>query len=304
MPENLNIFLNQAELDKNPNSIDLTKLKKVLNNHGVILVRGYDFNLESYEKLTRFFCADFHMVAARHAFKSKEGDNYSTEVVPLNFTLLSHTEGTFQPLAKTIPDLCFFYCVTAPIYKGGETTILDGKIFLENMPSNIREKFEKFGITYEMLWEKTRWQNEFGFETILQLKEFLQKAKNVKYSINENEELNLFFTTQAITQASDGSQVFAPGMLAHLPSLNHPSYINKKVYTKQSNKVYFGNGEQISDEIINSLIDIQDKFQHLHKWQDKDIIIIDNSRFLHGRTETEKECARTLVSRFGIFASH
>jgi alpha-ketoglutarate-dependent taurine dioxygenase len=293
-----------CRIDTNQNlsfdSMDLTLVENGIKDVGIVQIRGYDLDLLGFEKLTRVFCKEFHMVAARHDFKAKEGDSYSTEVVPYNFTLMSHTEGTFQPLAKGIPDLCFFYCIVPPSEKGGETTLVDGKLFLEHLPSDILDKFLKHGITYEMTWDKKRWQNEFGFETIEELRSYLSSIDNVRYRL-DGDSLNLFYTTKAITRSRDGSDVFATGMLAHLPEFNHPNYEGIFVYSNPTNRVYFGNGEEISSEIINMLVDIQDQIQLKHRWQPKDVIIIDNTRFLHGRTSTERDCERRLVSRFGRF---
>jgi alpha-ketoglutarate-dependent taurine dioxygenase len=284
----------------NPESIDLNAITSGLKSNGFVIIRGFDFDLISYEKFTRFFCKDFHMAAARHDFKNKEGDSYSTEVVPYNFTLLSHTEGTFQPLQRGVPDLCFFYCLVAPIEKGGETTLLDGKLFLENLPKDILNKLLQHGITYEMTWDKKRWQNEFGISETDELKNYLSNTNNVKYKI-ENDVLNLFYTTKAITKCRTGEDVFATGILAHLPKINHPQYKDIYVYSNPTNKVYFGNGEAISDDVINKIIDIQDALQIKHRWQNNDVVVIDNTRFLHGRTITEKDCERKLISRFGRF---
>src|SRR5207247_336668 len=126
----------------------------------------------------------------------------------------------------------------------------------------------------------------------------LNTFPNVKYTL-EYDKLHLFFTTPAITQSRQGVPVFATAMLAHLPHVNHPRYVGIYIYAHPTNGVSFGDGEQLSDADDNILIDIYDNLAYPHRWQAKDLLIIDNTRFLHGRTITKSDCERVLVSRFG-----
>jgi len=288
----------EAGASKDYREIPPPDILQSLDSTGAVLLRGFNFDLENFEALTHIFCNDFHTVAARHAYRELQGDSYSTQVVSKNFTILSHTEGTFQPHVKRPPELCFFMCVTPPAEPGGETTLLDGIAFLDRLPAALRKRFEDTGLTYEMYWEKERWQNEFAIEDTQSMKAWLASVPGVRFTIH-GDELHLFYTTKAITRSRRGDPVFATGLLAHLPRIVHPKYCDKKVYTKPSNRVYFGDGEELPDGVINELIDIQDSLAYPHRWQAQDTLVIDNTRTLHGRTMTERDCERVLVSRFG-----
>lgn len=287
----------KSQSSVNPALIDDRALINKLNSDGFVILRNFDFDLTSFETFSQTFCHNFHAPATRSQRKVN-GDNFSTEVFSLNFTLLGHTEGSYRP-NKNPPDVCFFMCVTPPTELGGETTLADGVQFLAELPIKIRRRFLDSGITYEMYWEKERWQNEFCVNSTKQLQAYLSSALGVKYVIDENEILHLRYTTKAITRSRAGKEVFAPAILAHLPRVTHSNYIDTLVYSKPSNRVYFGDGEEISDKIINQLIDIYDRIIYMHRWQEKDVLVIDNTRFLHGRTMTATDCDRKLISRFG-----
>jgi alpha-ketoglutarate-dependent taurine dioxygenase len=218
-------------------------------------------------------------------------------VVRDNFTILCHAESKYQPAAKRSPDLGFFMCVTPPAEPGGETTLVDGIAFLDRLPAALRRRFET-GIIYEMYWEKERWQSDFAIEDVQSLEAWLANIPGVRFTIH-GEALHLFSSKAAITRSLRGDPVFATGILAHLPHLAHPEYLDKKVYTKPSNRVYFGDGEELSDKYINIMIDIQDALAYYHRWEANDVLMIDNTRYLHGRTMTQRPCERVLVSRFG-----
>lgn len=296
--EKINTCIIEAGINKNPYNLDISKVKSSIESNGVAVVRGFDFDTKNFEEFTYNFCSQFHIPGTR-SNRKVSGDNHSTEVYSTNYTLFAHTEGSYRP-DKFPPQICFFMCVIPPIEKGGETCLLDGIEFLKALPNEIKNKFEKHGITYEMTWDKKRWQDEFYVSTEKELTQHLSQFQGVKYNLN-NETLNLFYTTNAITKCNGGQEVYATAMLAHLPKINHQRYKDIYVYSNPTNKVYFGNGEEISDEVINKIIDIQDELQIKHRWQKNDVVVIDNTRFLHGRTITEKDCERKLVSRFGRF---
>jgi alpha-ketoglutarate-dependent taurine dioxygenase len=109
----------------------------------------------------------------------------------------------------------------------------------------------------------------------------------------------MFYSASAIIYLKDGSPVFSNAILAHLPSIMHPAYSSKTVYTKNTNQIYWENGEVFSAKIINQLIDAHDKNKYLHVWEDHDLVIFDNLRYLHGREENVSTTERKILTRFG-----
>jgi alpha-ketoglutarate-dependent taurine dioxygenase len=182
--------------------------------------------------------------------------------------------------------------------KGGETTLVDGVHFLKAMPGHLLEQFIQSDIIYEMDWQPERWKPEFQVASLRELEKLLSEQQDLEYEFR-GENLALRYTTSAINRTRSGQPAFANALLAHLPRITHPAYQHNKVYTKSSNHVYFENGEEISDELINTLIDIQDKLMYLHEWRSFDLLVIDNTRFMHGRRMTTEDCERVLLSRFG-----
>jgi alpha-ketoglutarate-dependent taurine dioxygenase len=289
----------EAKADKNPRAIDAAALQRLLDDKGALLLRGFDFGLENFEAFSRNFCGKFHIPATRAARRQAQGDTFSTEVFRDNYSLLGHTEGTYKPHPAP-PEICFFMCVTPPDERGGETTAVDGIEFLRRLPPDLRRRFEEEGITYEMTWDRQRWQDEFEIDDVNELKALLDNLPTVRYTL-QGEELNLFYTTKAVKNSRQGDPVFATALLAHLPRIAHPGYADKKGYAKPSNRVFFGGGEEIPDETVSALIDIHDSLAYPHVWQAQDALVLDNTRYLHGRTTTERDCVRVLVSRFGWF---
>ncbi len=291
------VKLVRARTSKDPRHLSRESVLDLLDTHGLVLIRDFEFDLEAFEAFTGELCNNFHHVGTRNKLKTGRGDGYSTEVHRQNFTLLSHSEGTYRPWPPA-PELCFFYCVTPPVVKGGETTLVDGVRFLKAMPAHLREYFMQSDVTYEMYWQPDRWQAEFQVGSTSDLNRLLSGFPSLEYSF-KGEDLALRYTASAIKLTRSGEPSFANALLAHLPRITHPAYQQNNVYTKNSNHVYFENGEEIADDIINALIDVQDQLLHLHEWRTHDLLVFDNTRFMHGRRMTETSCERVLLSRFG-----
>ena len=294
----MKVAVMEAGASTSLDAIDVSAVMRALEQSGAVVLRGFAVGADNFESLTHLFCDSFHIVGARQELRASQGDGKTTQVHPHNFTILSHTEGAFQPKDRRQPDMCFFMCLMPPECEGGETTLADGAAFLQALPEAMRQRFLQHGVTYEMQWGKERWQPEFAVEDAQALQQWLSARNDVRFSM-EGDELHLFYTTAAITRSHWGQQVFATGMLAHLPRITHPRYLDKRVHVKPTNRVYFGDGTELTDEEINTLIDIQDGLAYRHRWQQGDVIVIDNTRCLHGRVMTQRDCPRTLASRFG-----
>jgi len=283
--------------NKDPAHLSRELVARSLDSHGVVLLRDFEFDLNAFELFTSELCNDFHHVGTRNKLKTEAGDGYSTEVHRQNFTLLSHSEGTYRPWPPP-PEICFFHCLSPPVEKGGETTLVDGVNFLKAMPDSLRKRFMQSNIIYEMYWEPERWQAEFQVGNAFELGKLLNQYSSLKYQF-KGEDLTLRYTAPAINHTRFGQPAFANALLAHLPRITHPNYQQNNVYTKSTNHVYFESGEEVPADVVNTLIDVQDKLIYLHEWQVQDLLVVDNTRFMHGRRMTKTSCERVLISRFG-----
>lgn len=286
----------KAGTARRPAALDPRQILESLDAAGAVLLRGFDFDMDAFEAFTARFCDRFHEVGSRVKLR-RQGDGHSSEVFRENFALLAHSEGCYRPWPPP-PELCFFFCLTPPSAPGGETTLVDGVRFAERMPERLRSRFRAAGVTYESFWDAERWRAEFQVADAEELDGLLGGLAGVRYRI-EDQTLHIFYTTEALTPTRSGQTAFANGLLAHLPRIAHPSYRNIRVYAKPSNRVYFGDGQELCDDEVNQLIDVHDELVHLHRWEAGDLLLVDNTRFMHGRRMTSAPCERVLVSRFG-----
>jgi hypothetical protein len=271
----------------------------LFSDRGVLLLRLDDVTLETFEDFSRSLCDEFHEVGTRAKLRRTDGDGYTTEVFRDNFILLGHSEGMYRPYPPP-PDLCFFLCRTPPSAEGGETLVVDGVELLEALPTVLAERLEQEGVIYSGGWARERWQAEFGVETEAEVEELLRGTGDFSFSwVGAEADLEWRYQARAINPDRSGRLSFTNAILAHLPTIDHPRYRGLPVYVNARNGVCYGNGEPLGPQDINLLIDAHDAVAHPHRWQENDILVLDNRRFMHGRLMTRTPCERVLVSRFG-----
>ncbi|HSW08092.1 TauD/TfdA family dioxygenase [Aquabacterium sp.] len=268
---------------------------------GLVLLSGAELDLTAFEAVTQQLCGQFHHVATRQALRQQQGDGYTTEVFRDNFILFAHAEGSYRPYPPP-PQVCFFLCVTPPTAAGGETTVIDGAAVYQHLPAPLRERLAQQGVVYECLWAPERWQAEFGVATTAELQALMVRLPGVRWDIDAQATLQLWYHSAALSTCRTGQPVFATGLLAHLPQVRHPRYDGLPAYSKPTNRVYFGDGEPIGDGDVNTLIDLCDALAYAHRWQAGELLMLDNTRYMHGRNMTAEPCPRVLVSRFGHYA--
>lgn len=286
--------------------LQIPEVMESLNDAGAVLVRPTTWDALGFEAFTRELCDRFHNVGARAGLR-EGGDGYTTSTFAKNFSLLGHTEGTFrpnidashpEPIASRPPDLGFLFCEIAPTAPGGETILVDGIRMLAEMSPTLRDRFEREGIGYHMAWDPERWLNEFACEGRQQLEPLLRSVPGTSFEF-KGDTLHLFYRTAAITRIRSGPLAFAPGALAHLPRIPGNVDPTRLIHAKSTNRVCFGNGEELSDDAVSHLIELNDALARPHRWRQGDLLIFDNTRILHGRTLTVTDCERKLRSRFG-----
>lgn len=294
-----------ARLDPSPGSAldDLQPgpVIEALAGPGAVLLRGYRGGAEAFERFSQRCCDRFHPVAARARWQVPAGDGQTSRAPPVNFTLLVHSEGTYQPFRA--PDLAFFWCQEAPAGGGGETLLADGRLFYRRLPPALRRRFEGQGAIFEALWEPARWQAEFGIQEPAEMAGLEQRYPGLACSF-EGPDMRYRYRRPVIHDDRHGERVFANAILAHLPEVDHPAYVGASPYAKPTNRVFFGDGEPLGRDCVNALIDIQDDIALGHAWREGDLLVIDNRRVMHGRRPTVRDEARTLLTRFGHLRAH
>ena len=265
--------------------VDRVVIEELFMKHGAMLFRGFDLNVDIFIGLTEAFCshAVINLSAGRELVDRKNSIqtvDFGSSAFPL------HPELSRVPWK---PDVCWFGCLTAPEF-GGETTICDGVSVVENMPANLFEAF---------------------------------KSKRLRYvtAISENELLfwlNTNFPTQHQFQNPPADCPFA---LAVRDGVIYSSFTTPVLHKPMfSTKLAFGNFllfarymlndetfpvfedfSVVPDDLVELVKKISDNLAADIGWHANDVLMLDNTRFLHGRNEIVDVNQRYILTYFGYF---
>ncbi|MBN4004358.1 MAG: TauD/TfdA family dioxygenase [Nostoc sp. LPT] len=246
--------------------LDKEGIISLFKANGILLFRGFDVDVDIFKEFTNLLSIDFINYA---------GGAFSRRVINEDETLLSvndfkseiklHGEMYYQ---QNIPLMLWFFCANPPV-EDGETTVCDGRQFFNEISSSTKELFSKKKLKFTVRISQEDWQKKYQTDDLNQLEEMCQK-NNTHLTVNNDKSILVEYISSAIIPSRCGKyQVF----------------INSLLPTKQlSPKILnFEDDSEIPEEVVSELNEIAEKITTEISWQKGDILMIDNTRILHGR---------------------
>ncbi|MBE8998907.1 MULTISPECIES: TauD/TfdA family dioxygenase [unclassified Nostoc] len=246
--------------------LDKEEIISLFNANGILLFRGFDVDVDIFKEFTNLLSIDFINYAGG-AFSRRviNGDETLLSVNDFKSEIKLHGEMYYQ---KNIPLMLWFFCANPPL-EDGETTVCDGRQFFNEISSSTKELFSKKKLKFNVRISQEDWQKKYQTDDLNQLEEMCRK-NNTHLTVNEDQSILLEYISPAIIPSRCGKyQVF----------------INSLLPTKQLNPkiINFEDDSEIPEEVVSELNEIAEKITTEISWQKGDILMIDNTRILHGR---------------------
>ena len=253
--ENINIF-----------DLDEEAIIQLFKSEGALLFRGFETNIEIFIRFTNKFSENF-MDYTGGVFNRRiiNGDPTVLSVNDFNHEIKLHGEMYYQ---KTIPLMLWFFCAH-PASQAGETIICDGKRFFNELSQPLKELFSQKKLKFHGHLDKDAWIKRYKTDD-LDVVEKLCQDNNVHLQINQDESIDVNYFCSAIH----------PGR-----SEEYTVFINSLLPAKSMypDRISFGDGSEIDNEIMFELNQIAEKITAEIPWEKGDILMVDNTRIMHGR---------------------
>ena len=267
-------------------------LQKELLHYGALLFRGIDIGqVSDFENLTGQLSTQFR-TSINWSYPRKKLSSHvyiSTEYDP-RFEITQHNEQSFS---ATWPGLLYFGCIIPP-GNGGETPLADSRKILDRMNSDLLQEFEHKQVRYVRNLHNGQgmgpsWQETFGTDDRNEVETYC-KQEFIEYTWKKDGGLKLVDRRPATrVHPVTGEKVWFNQV-----DQFHPSHFNPEIYetlmvladgNKEELPLYasFGDGSEISEDVIKEIRDTIDRGLFLRPWQQGDFIIIDNMLVCHGR---------------------
>jgi alpha-ketoglutarate-dependent taurine dioxygenase len=271
-------------------SMDRKSLVSLLTDHGVILFRFKNSTQEAFESFTGVLSDSFIKHGAK-VRKARSEDGLTQTVTEGHAAIVLHTELHFSPFS---PDIMWFYCSKAP-QEGGETTVADGVEFYNRLSLNAKNFLNSNLIKYVNIWPESTWRQYMPNMNKKQVIKFL-RSKNCEARFEADGSLVYEYITSPIGLTHGQKNCFSNSIAIHQQYMN-----NVPLFQQDDQKVRHGislaNGQPIPVDLIAEIMELGESITHEIKWEDQDIVLLDNTRMLHGRRYYNPDVVRDILVR-------
>jgi alpha-ketoglutarate-dependent taurine dioxygenase len=271
-----------AEADETLASVSRERVRELYKEHGALLLKGFSGDLEEFRQLAVDLCpVAVHNDSRNRITLGPAQDIQSASLGTQAFPL--HPELSREPWR---PDACFFYCISPPV-TGGMTTICDGVAIVRNLPADLRERLANRRLKYMLATRVEELQFWLG--------------------VSEPDDVALADPPPHCPYRFEriGGQIVR---VFTRPLLHRPMFTDELAF---GNFLLFSrflrgranplldDGTPVPDEWLHMVKQISDRITAPIEWQRGDLLILDNSRFMHGRTAVTEGDGRLIATYFG-----
>jgi alpha-ketoglutarate-dependent taurine dioxygenase len=265
-------------------SIDESTVKDKYKQHGAILFRGFDFDIDIFGSLTKKFCAS----AAFNRSEDREVLNEKSRIQTVNLGVKEfplHPELSREPWK---PDVCFFASLKDRA-EGGETVICDGVEIVRRMSPEIHQALESRRLLYQQPMRRDEMQLWLNTDDPSD-EELQNPPAHCPFSFNVS-------SNKAIIRQFSR------------PALHTPMFTDELAFGNFLFFAWFGlgvrnfptfeDGSTVPVSLLEQIKAIADEITCPIAWQRNDLVMIDNTRFMHGRRKVVHPESRLIATYFG-----
>jgi hypothetical protein len=264
-------------------SLPEAELIGAYKTYGAVLLRGFTVDLDAFRGLTQRLCtgAVYNESPGREVIDRDQNIqtvNIGTQAFPL------HPELSREPWK---PDICFFWCMQPPT-NGGETTVCDGVEIVRQLPPAVRDAFASRTLRYRQIAKPAECAFWLG-------------AAEPDDATLASPPPGCPYTFERVNGKVLRS-FLAPAL--HKPMFSgEPAFGNFLLFGRYLNGIRvfptFENGELVSDTLLDQVKAVSDHLETPVAWRAGDVLILDNTRFMHGRRDVTEVSERRIATYFG-----
>ncbi|HEX4737991.1 MAG TPA: TauD/TfdA family dioxygenase [Allosphingosinicella sp.] len=272
-----------AERETGPLDIPADTVAGLYRQHGALLLRGFEPDLDGFRLFAERFCVAsvFNDSRGRAMLDEKHNiQSVNRGVAPLPL----HPELSREPWK---PDVCFFGCLSPPS-QDGATIVCDGVEIVRHLPAEARRAFEGRRLLYAQpaIPEELEYWLGTAHPSDAQL---AAPPAHCPY---------FFWRAQTMIVRAFTRPALHTPMFCEAPAFGNFLLYARYVFGTKDYPL-FEDGSPIPDPLLATVKSIADRLTAPIVWEKGDLLMIDNTRFMHGRTAVRQVEERLIASYFG-----
>lgn len=274
----------EADGERSILDIDTAWIIDLYKTHGALLFRGFGVDVAHFGRFAKQFCKTsvVNESPGRQAVDAA-ANVYTVDAGSGAFSL--HPELSREPWK---PDIAFFGCLSAP-RRGGRTTICDGVALVREMPEAVRRGLEG----RRLLYIKPAWPALLHY--------WLGTAEPTDAQLAAPPaECPYFFRRYP---DSGILRVFSRPALHRPMFIDQPAFGNFLLFARfnhgRSDHPVLDDGRPVPDPWLQAIRAAGERLSAEIDWNAGDVLMLDNTRFMHGRTAIVDPAERIILTYFG-----
>ncbi|HET9711566.1 MAG TPA: TauD/TfdA family dioxygenase [Pyrinomonadaceae bacterium] len=264
------------------------KLEALLLKHGAILFRNFRIaSVGQFEQFARAISPDLLDYLERAAPRTEVGKNvYTSTEYPADQRIPLHHEMSYS---HNWPTKIWFHCVEAAA-QGGATPIAEDRKVFQRLDPKIKEIFMRKKVMYTRNYGEgvdLSWQDVFQTEDRSRVEEYCRQAKT-EFEWKDHNRLKTRQIRQAVAvHPKTGEMVwFNHAHMFHISNVEpavREALLSEFKEEDLPRNAYYGDGTKIEDSILDEIRGVYDELAVSFRWQEGDIMMLDNFLASHGR---------------------
>lgn len=262
------------------------RITERLYRHSAVLFRGFNIrSQEAFEEIARTVSHGLVAEGGEHQRLSDDSQVYTPVAYPADRFLMWHNEDSFNP---EWPKKIMFCPVRVPA-EGGETPLVDARELYARLPEELRRPFEEKGVIYHRtygLGVGRGWQDIFGTDDSAKVETYC-RDKGIDFEWRGDGLVTRQKRSAVACHHATGEKVWF-AQLQHW----HPACLDEatrdsleSLYDddEMPRNAFYGDGEIIEDETMETICDTYRELQSEFPWQVGDVMVVDNVLAAHAR---------------------
>ena len=258
-----------------------------LLRYGAVLFRGFANSVGELEQFVRVVSGEPLEYQDQSSPRTKvSGNIYTSTEHPASQRIQLHNENSYS---FTFPLKLFFACLT-PAIDGGETPIADCRRVFQRIDPGIRERFSQKKVMYVRNFGDgfgLNWQIAFQTTRKSVVEDYCRK-NNIEATWKSGDCLRTSQVRPAIARHPHTGELvwFNHAVFFHVTTLEpqiRDALLSDFAEKDLPTNTYYGDGSPIEPAVLDELREIYRQETVCFRWQEGDILMLDNMLTAHGR---------------------